>query len=148
MLRSILVFGLIALGTLSGGAPLRAQAPTPQEAVVRQFVEAFNRKDLDGLLALADTGISWISVIGDSTRVEVHGQPGLRVSLESYFQSFPSASSTLESVRGVNRWVSAWERSTRDTPEGPRIQLSLSVYEVQDGRVRRVYYYPAIRVVP
>ena len=139
--------GALALALALTGAPLSAQACSPQETVVRQFVDAFNRKDLDGMMALADTGISWLSVIGDSTRLEVHGQAGLRVSMESYFRSLPTSRSTLETVRSMDRWVSAWERATWDAPEGPRTQFALSVYEVEDGRVRRVYYYPAIRVV-
>src|SRR5437899_13002725 len=103
---------LILLILIAGGAPalpppLSAQAagctepaspPKPQELVVCRFAAAFNRHDLDSLLVLADTAISWLNGIGDSVQIQAHGREGLRGGLAAYLQARPRSRSSLDRV--------------------------------------------------
>ena len=146
---------LLAACALAAGAPalharaLDAQAPaaadTTPERVVRAFTDAFNRHDVPGMLALADSAIVWLSVSGDSVLVETRGREALARGMAAYFRSIPTARSTLEAVAALGPWVSARERAEWTAASGPRSQASISVYEVRGGRVRRVWYYPVVR---
>jgi hypothetical protein len=120
-------------------------ASRPSEDVVGAFVAAYNRHDVDAMLALADTGIVWLSVAGDSVRVEARGAAALRRSLAGYFRSVPSTRSVLGEMTSVGPWVTVHERAQWQASSGPRAQTAVAVYEVRDGRVRRVWYYPAVR---
>ena len=127
------------------GAQTPAAADTTPERVVRAFVDAFNRHDVPGMLALADSAVVWLTVSGDSVLVEARGRDALARSMASYFRALPSARSTLDAVAALGPWVSARERAEWAGASGPRAQASISVYEVRGGRVRRVWYYPAVR---
>lgn len=120
-------------------------APGGSEQVVRAFIAAYNRHAVPDLLALADTGIVWLSVEGDSVRVEARGRAALEQSLTGYFRQVPSTRSDVESLSALGPWVSVRERARWQGANGPRTQAALSVYEVRDGLVRRVWYYPAVR---
>ena len=118
---------------------------TEAEKVVRSFVDAYNRHDIPGLLTLADPDIEWLSVEADTVRAETRGRDALGRSLTSYFKQFPTSQSTIDSVVSNGPWVAARERAEWTDKTGPRSQSSLSVYEIHDGRVRRVWYYPVVR---
>ncbi|MGZ8378657.1 MAG: nuclear transport factor 2 family protein [Gemmatirosa sp.] len=128
------------------GAPGMARAQDDDAArVVRAFVAAFNRHDVPAMLALTDTAIVWLGIAGDSVTIETRGRRALGESMTAYFRSTPGARSTLDAVTTLGPWVSARERAEWQGRTGPRAQSALSVYEVRDGRIRRVWYYPAVR---
>lgn len=112
--------------------------------VVERFLEAFNRHDVEAMLALAHPEVQWLSVDGDKISVETAGQAALRDSMKSYFTSLPSARSTFESILVAGPYVTVVERARWQGKSGERTQAALAVYEVREGKVRRVWYYPAI----
>jgi hypothetical protein len=111
--------------------------------VVERFVEAFNRHDVDAMLALAHPEIQWLSVEGEKISVETAGVAALGESMRKYFRSLPSSRSSIEGVVEAGRFVSVRERARWQGKSGERTQSALAVYEVEEGRVRRVWYYPA-----
>jgi ketosteroid isomerase-like protein len=128
-------------------APPRAAADSAvAERTVRAFVEAYNRHDVDALLALADSEVVWLTVSGDTVGIEARGRAALGESLRGYFRSLPSARSTAEALTVLGPWVTVRERAHWLGRDGvSRSQAAISVYEVRAGRVRRVWYYPAVR---
>jgi hypothetical protein len=62
--------------------------------------------------------------------------------LTRYFAAVPSARSTIEGRMPAGRFVSVLERAHWTVGGEPRSQSSLSVYEVEDGLIRRIWYYP------
>ena len=106
---------------------------------------AYNRHDVPAMLELVDTGFVWLNLVGDSVQVETRGRDALKSGLESYFRSIPTAQSTMETISSLGPWVSVRERAHWRTESGARSQAALSVYEVREGRLRRVWYYPAVR---
>ena len=115
------------------------------ESVVEAFVAAYNRHDVAAMLELVDTGFVWLSLVGDSVQVETRGRDALKGGMESYFRSIPTARSTLESISSLGPWVSVRERAHWRTASGARSQAAMSVYEVRERRLRRVWYYPVVR---
>jgi hypothetical protein len=112
--------------------------------IVREYVGAFNRHDVAGIMHLADPEVSWLSLAGDSLHVETSGVTALQRELASYFGSNPTVRSTLGPLAINGPFVATREtvRWSRDGVE--RSQSSLSVYEIRGGRVRRVWYYPVV----
>jgi hypothetical protein len=133
-------------------ASLAARVPclaaTPHE-LINSYVEHFNARDLDALLALAHDDIEWLNVTGAEITVETRGKEALRASLTSYFAACPSCRSTLEVYQTVGGYTSTVEHAEWQTRDGEtKRQSSLAVYELADGLVRRVWYYPAVAADP
>ena len=143
-----------ALGLLALWAPgIRAQATarlsvaadSTSLAIVEAYFTAYNAHDVEGVLRLLDPDFVWLSLTGDSITVEVRGITAVRSSLDGYFRQLPSARSEAEVVSALGPWVSVRERAHWESPSGHRSQASMSVYEVRNGLLRRVWYYPVVR---
>ena len=134
---------LLGLALLGSTAPVAAQQATPEQQVVERFLDAYNRHDVEAMLALAHPEIQWLSVAGEKVAVETSGASALGEALVGYFASLPSARSTIEGILPSGRFVSVWERAHWLAKSGgARSQSSLAVYEVEGGKVRRIWYYP------
>ena len=112
------------------------------EKQVRDFVAAFNSRDLAKMLEFTDDNIQWLSVNGAKISIETEGKAALKASMEKYFDGCPSCKSSLESVQTVGSRVTAKETASWTGKNGPREQSSLSVYEFQNNKIIRVYYFP------
>ena len=137
---TILAFGV---ATRQGSASLKAEAAHEQQ--VRDFIAAFNARDLDRMLGSVDEKIQWLSVEGAKVGVEAEGKAALKASMESYFKSCPTCRSSLEWAQSAGSRVTALERASWASKSGPLSQISLSVYEFSDRGIARVYYFPAER---
>lgn len=113
------------------------------EEKVRQFVEAFNNRNLDQMLAAVDEKVQWLTVEGTKVAVETEGKQALSDSMKKYFKSCPSCRSSLVWVQTAGSRVTAMERATWTGKNGQKAQSSVSVYEFQEGKILRVYYFPA-----
>ncbi len=122
-----------------------AQAPEPDSRqVVERFLEAFNSHDVEAMLALAHPDVQWLTVDGDKISVDTAGQAALRDSMKSYFASLPTVRSTFESTMVAGPYVTVVERARWQGKSGERTQAALAVYQVQEGKVRRVWYYQPV----
>lgn len=139
---SALFLVTLAIPAIAQQAP---DAPEPDpKPVVERFLEAFNRHDVEAMLALAHPDVQWLSVNGDRISVETSGHEALRESMTKYFVSLPSAAASHERTMSAGPYVTVVERARWKGDKGERSQAALAVYEVQEGKVRRVWYYPAI----
>jgi ketosteroid isomerase-like protein len=59
------------------------------ERLVRQAIDAFLRRDLDGILALADADVVVRSLLTEAERPLYHGREGVREWFEAVFGVFP-----------------------------------------------------------
>ena len=131
------------LFALHAPAPAATEpARAPGEAVVA-FVAAFARHDLPAMLAFTHPDVEWLTISESTVLTETRGQEALAASMRSYFDSCPSCRSTVEVSSTVGNFVSAVETATWESKGVAKAQASLSVYEFADGKIRRVWYYPA-----
>lgn len=117
---------------------------TVAELAVLRYVEAFNRHDVAAMIAQVEPNIRWHSLTGDSLVTEAAGQVALERELTSYFRSFPTVRSMLGVLSSNGPYVAGRELVQWEQNGTRKSQASLSVYEIRDGRVRRVWYYPAV----
>lgn len=142
---------LVLAAVLAGGSvpALAAQentasiAPQPGAlAVVEAQLQAFNRHDVAALAAGVAPDFVWLSVSGDSVAVEVRGRAEFERGMAAYFAELPDVRSTIEDAVVNGRFVAFRERVRWSGKDGERSQSALAVYEVEDGLIRRVWYYP------
>lgn len=140
------VFLFIAVATSIAGCRGHSSNSTlanQNVRVVRQFTEAFNNHDVDAMLELAHPEIEWGSVQGDTLSMEATGHAELRQGMDSYFSALPSVRSSIESVIPGERFTGVRERASWESDGESRSQSSIAVYEIEDGRILRVTYFPA-----
>ena len=148
MFRLMLFVALVIAATSHAGAQGVAPAPprdTGPAAVVREYVAAFNAKDLDAMMARVSPDFVWLYVKDDSVTVGGRGAEAFRGLLDRYFREVPDARSELLDVKALGPWVTTHDQTRWTTlPSGAGGQASIAVYEVRDALVRRVWYYPAL----
>ena len=133
---------LALLSLLVSPKSFAAETPKTNEQRVRDYVSAFNKREIDTMLSMVSDDIQWLNVAGDKITVETQGKDKLRESLAAYFKSNPSTKSELEWVRATASRVAALEKAAWQSKSGPKSQASLSIYEFRGVLISRVYYYP------
>ena len=139
---TVIAASLAAVVTVSveSGNPIAQAEP---ETRVREFVAAFNARNTEAMLGAVDENVQWLSVNEAKVTIETEGKNALRESMERYFRSCPSCKSSLEWVQKSGSRVTAMERATWSGKSGLKSQTGLSVYEFKNGKILRVYYFPA-----
>ena len=124
----------------------RPPAATPEIAVVRAALAAYNSHDAAAVAAHYADDIKWFSVAGDKQSVEGDGRAAIEKWLAGYFKSLPDVRAEISEVAQTGPHVSFRERVTWTAKDGTRrAQSALGIYEVSDGKVRRAWYFPAAR---
>lgn len=135
----------IALACAAALARSAAAAPSSEESLVRRYVAAFNHHDVDATIACLDSSFRWYAVGGDSLRRIVSGRERQRESLARYYGAFPDAASEADGLIVNGPWVTVRERLRWTGKQGPAENVAIAVYEVREGVIRRVYYFPPVR---
>lgn len=129
----------------TGSFPESAVQETGAEVeAVRGMANAFNSHDVPGMLEFVQDSIQWYSVQAGAITVEAIGKAALEDGMESYFTALPSAHSELLSVEGLGPFVTTRELASWEADGEPQAQASVGVYEVRDGLVLRVWYFPSV----
>lgn len=145
ILLAILLFG----HTAAAGAQRVVHSPrdTMPISVVREYVAAFNAKDLDAMMRVVASDVVWMSVAGDSLTDVGRGIDAFRQMISGYFRAVPSARSELRTIDATGPWVTTHERTRWDaSSSGVGGQTSLVVYEVRDRLIRHAWFYPSLPV--
>ncbi len=144
----LLVFLAIHIARPAAAGAQRA-VPSPRDttpvSVIREYVTAFNAKDLDAMTSVVASDIVWMSVAGDSLTDVGRGVDAFRRLIAGYFRVVPSARSELITIDATGPWVTTHERTRWEaSPSGVDGQSSLVVYEVRDGLIRHAWFYPPL----
>ena len=119
-----------------------ARLPAPME----RWIDAFNRHDVEAMTAEVSPEFEWFMVEGEKVSLETRGVGALRDSMKGYFESLPSARSSVEQVMVSGAYVTLRERASWTGKSGePKSQSALAVYELREGKLRRAWYFPAER---
>ena len=127
---------LLASFSLSGAS---AQEPTPRTALAaaEELFDAFNRHDGEAMASVvtSDFELYYVDEKGVAS-LDTVGPEQLSANMARYFASRPSVRSTIVGAIDGPVFVSLREQIVGG-------QSSLAVYEVRDGLIRRVWYFPA-----
>ncbi len=144
----LLLLGILLLcRPAAAGAQRAVISPrdTTPISVVREYVAAFNAKDLDAMMRVVASEMVWMSVAGDSLTDVGRGIDAFRGMIAGYFRAVPSARSELSKIDATGPWVTTHERTRWEASKsGAGGQTSLVVYEVRDGRIRHAWFYPSL----
>ena len=136
---------LFTLGLLSACI----DAIDPESAVARtiisEHVRAFNAGDVEAMAKMQHPNIQWLSVRGNNVSVEVNGRNELRQNMTEYFKSPTKVTGVLRDWNVNVPYVSVTETVNWTATDGTKkSQSSMTVYELEDNLIRRVWYYPAV----
>ncbi|MCK5571893.1 MAG: nuclear transport factor 2 family protein [Bacteroidetes bacterium] len=134
---SILIFFLLLTPST------HAQEGNPSFQLVEKMTKAFSMQDEEAMAAALSDDIGWYSILGDTLTVQAQGKEALFKGLRSYFESIPSAHSEIEESFVSGKYVIIRERGYWHQNGVQRSQSSLAVYELKDGLIARVWYFPA-----
>jgi len=112
-------------------------------ATAHRLLEAFNQHDPKAMAALVDENFELYYFSDGKAELSAKGRADLQAQMTDYFASHQTVRSVVEGQIDGPRFATFRERaiSLRDGVE--RSASSLAVYEVVDGSILRVWYYPA-----
>ena len=114
--------------------------------IVAAYSVSWNEKDVQKMTALMHPDIQWLSVTDNTISVEVSGKTELVAEMTEWFDSpnLPAGSLRDWSLNG--NYVAVTETAAWTDKAGTaQSQSSLTVYELEDNLIRRVYYYPSVK---
>ena len=139
---------LVAALALLGVGPM--QEATEGATVVRGAVEtieaqlaAFNAGDVAALAANVAADFIWYAVDSDSMSMQLSGRDAFQMSMIRYFEAIPAARAEIDAPVQTGEFVAVRERAFWLGVDGQEFsQASLAVYQIRDGLIYRVWYYP------
>lgn len=141
-MRVIFVTAAFILSACSQVEPAVTPEPHP---VVLAHVDAFNRQDAKAMAEVEHPDIEWLTAIGSEILVEVSGRESLTKSMEEFFESPTQITGTLRDWSINGNYIAVTETAHWSTSAGEaKSQSALTVYQLEDNLIRRVWYYPSI----
>ena len=116
---------------------------TRTEAVVMAFVKAFNRHDVNDMLALATDDVVWMSIDGEQIIKETGDAASLKTGMEAYFLSRPTSHSRIKQIQSSGNWVMTLEHAGRMVDEIFTGQCAYAMYKFDEQLIKSVWYFPA-----
>ncbi|MDX2141721.1 MAG: nuclear transport factor 2 family protein [Rhodospirillaceae bacterium] len=111
--------------------------------LVRRQRDAFTRKDVSALTADLADDYAWFRITEDGSAIKsASGKAEVAERMGTFFKTVPYTGSRVERAMTVGNYIVAEEQDTFDTPQGPRTQITLGVYEIKDGKFRRAWAFP------
>jgi hypothetical protein len=136
-LRILLVLAVTVLISLP------AMANDLQVSIVKQFVEAFNQKNVQMMQDHTTNDVHWFSVSRAAMELETDDKQELGESMQRYFSAQNHAQSKVLSFIDSGNFVSTVEQVTWQHEGKWFSQCSLGVYRFDGVKVASVWYYPA-----
>ncbi|MFN0156730.1 MAG: nuclear transport factor 2 family protein [Bacteroidota bacterium] len=136
---------MLVLVLLSFSVLDAAPVDSASMATVEALFAAFNAHDTEAMLKLVTDDVVWFTVAGDSMAKDLAGKEELGKWLTGYFRSLPTVVSTMEDAIANGPFVSMRERVRWQGKNGEKTQASIGVYEVVEGKIKRVWYYPSVK---
>ncbi|WP_306252469.1 nuclear transport factor 2 family protein [Parvularcula sp. IMCC14364] len=119
---------------------------TGKHEVVTTYINAYNQKDIEQMSSLMHPDIEWIDIAGSTQTVSVSGKQAMLQGLAAYFATDLESVSVLQGAAVNGPYVSGVEKVLWvDTDNQERQQSATVVYELEDGLIRRVWYFPAVK---
>ena len=112
-------------------------------AAVERFNAAFNRHDVDGVMAAMTDDCVFENTSPAPSGTRHHGQAAVRAAWDEFFRSSPNAGFEVEDLfaagdRCVVRWLYRWGPDGDDQPGHVR---GVDLFRVRDGKVAEKLSY-------
>lgn len=123
--------------------------------ILQAYLAAFNAQDLEAMMALVSPHVEWVNHMKGGRTAKADGQSALRQQMVDYFKAVPSVQMELEGLFTSGRIVSvreraAWSVTQTDGTKEVDVKfssVSISIFEMEDNLIRRVWHFPADQVV-
>lgn len=146
-MRWLRLIGWLAVAAAScgvAGCSGDGGGPRASLRLVESYIRAFNDHDPSAIGGLAAEDVAWHYVAGDGLATESRGRGSLVEGMTGYFESLPMVRAELEHVHAEGSFAVGRERLFwRDSGGAERSQAAYAVYEIRDGLLRNVWYFPA-----
>ncbi|MEP3892094.1 MAG: nuclear transport factor 2 family protein [Hellea sp.] len=117
----------------------------PGHPVIAAYSNAYNEKDITTMRALMHKDIEWVGVTGSDIEVHMSGKETLAKEMEIWFENPKLPKGALRDWSINGNMVAVTETAYWTTNDGEeKSQSALTVYELKDDLVRRVYYFEAV----
>lgn len=120
-----------------------ARAEPSSHEVVHFYISAYNAHNVEEMLTLVTDDIRWMSVDGIRIRLEAAGKEALGNGMADYFASLPSARSEVRDISQLGDFVTVVEAAIWESDGATQSQCAISVYQISEGLISNVWYYPA-----
>jgi hypothetical protein len=121
-------------------------ASSIEASTLRSYLDAFNRHDADAVTALLAPNVKWFSVDSDKLTPEAESRDAIRTFLAGYFKRQPDVRAEFLSLEQTGTLIAAREQVTWTSPDRKVVrQQSHAVFEIRQGLIHRVWYFPAAR---
>lgn len=141
----LVISGLVMAGLLSACIQVETPEFVVPKTIISEHVRAFNAGDVAAMAKMQHPDIEWLSVSGSELSVEVSGRNELSNNMAEYFNSPTKVTGDLRDWSVNPPYVSVTETASWTAKDGTeKSQSSLTVYQLEDNLIRRVWYYPAV----
>jgi hypothetical protein len=135
---------LVFMGIGAGGCATSPPMAQQHIQLVRDHFAQFNDHDIEGMRQFVTDDVAWYSIEGDELGVSARGVEALVAGLTGYFAALPSVRAEIEHVHAAGSYAVARERVTWLDAEGnEKSQAAYSMYQMVDGKIESVWYFPA-----
>ena len=141
----IRIIGVCLTAFFLFGCSAEQSLETQDHPLITAYSQAYNDKDIAAMTAFMHPDIEWLSVTGNKIVVEVSGKEALSTSMQEWFENPDLPKGKLRDWSLNGNYVAVTETAFWTTKEGEdKSQSALTVYELEDALIRRVYYYPSV----
>lgn len=105
------------------------------------YFEAFNNHDFESLVRMCAEDIRLMSITPDTVTVDLEGREALQGWLEGYFSSLPNVESSYSQLSIHEPFYSFVETATWGPDSARKQQSSMATYQIEEGKIHRVWYY-------
>ena len=138
--------GCIYISADSVTATIDTRDPVGAAEIVADYVDLNNACDAAGMSRLVHEEIEWLSISGDNLTTVSKGKDALSAELASYMSKGCSTRSQLSDFSVNGPYVAVTETVSWDGRDGSeQSQSATSVYQIENGLIRRVWYFPEVR---
>ncbi len=114
--------------------------------IAEHFVDAYNQRDVNGMLQWVHEEIRYMYVSGGEIYMETDGKKALHEFLLPFFTNKPQAKSELLSSTQSGSFIHQVERALwQDAAGNSQSQCSLSVYQINDELIINIWYFDVFK---
>ncbi|MBV35625.1 MAG: hypothetical protein CMP47_09245 [Rickettsiales bacterium] len=118
-------------------------ASQPELQVVKSFVTAYNQQDLESMLELTTSDVSWMSVESKKLSIITAGKEQLSKAMQGFFANSNHGRSEILSIQGSGDFVHTVEKAIWSSEGKEKSRCSVAIYELKELKILNVWYYPA-----